>query len=141
VPPDAPPPPPTDAVRVPFEYAVVRVVPRVERGEQFNAGVIVLCRARGYLAARVWLDRELLGRLAPDVDPASVEQYLEAVTRVASGDPSAGPIAEMPAPERFRWLTAKSSTVVQASEVHAGLTDDPTGELDHLFDALVTRGA
>jgi DUF3037 family protein len=133
VPPDSP------AERLPFEYAVVRVMPRVERGEQFNAGVIVLCRARGFLAARVWLDETLLARIAPGVDPADVGRYLDAIIRVASGDPSAGPIADLPAPERFRWLTARSSTVVQSSDVHAGLTEDPAAELDHLFESLVSR--
>jgi Protein of unknown function (DUF3037) len=125
--------------RVPFEYAVVRVVPRVERGEQFNAGVIVLCRGRQFLAARVSLDTGLLTSLAPDGDAAAVQRYLDAIVGVASGDAASGPIAGMAAPERFRWLTARSSTVVQSSDVHAGLTDDPGAELDHLFDALVTR--
>jgi hypothetical protein len=130
---------PPDSARVPFEYGIVRVVPRVERGEQFNAGIILLCRARQSLAARVLLDENLLAQLAPDTDPGTVRRYLDAIPRICTGDPTAGPIAELPLPERFRWLTAKSSTVVQASDVHAGLTEDPAAELDHLFRELVSR--
>lgn len=130
---------PPEPRRVPFEYGVVRVVPRVERGEQFNAGVIVLCRARKFLAAQVVLDDALLRQLAPDCDPETIRPYLDAIPRICAGDPAAGPIASLSLPERFRWLTAKSSTVVQASDVHAGLTTDPPAELDHLFEELVAR--
>jgi len=121
----------------PFEYAIVRVVPRVERGEMFNAGIVLHSRPRRFLDARVELDQELLRALAPDCDPAEIRAHLEAIPRIAAGDPAAGPIARMTRAERFHWLVAPSSTVVQASDVHTGLTDDPAATLDHLFRTLV----
>ncbi|MBA2719186.1 MAG: DUF3037 domain-containing protein [Chloroflexi bacterium] len=121
----------------PFQYAIVRVVPRVERGECLNAGVIVLCRPRRYLAAKVGLDQGRLAALAPDVDPATIESHLAAIERIARGDPDAGPIAALGQGERFHWLVAPSSTVIQPSEVHTGLCADPAAELEHLFERLV----
>ncbi len=121
----------------PFQYAVVRVVPRVERGESLNAGVIVLCRPKRFLAARVALDTARLAALAPDVEAATIEAHLQGIVRIARGDPDAGPIAALTQGERFHWLVAPSSTVIQPSEVHTGLCDDPAEELDHLFDRLV----
>lgn len=121
----------------PFQYAVVRVVPRVERGESLNAGVILLCRPKRFLAARVGLDVGRLRALAPDVDPAAIEAHLGLVRRIAAGDPDAGPIAGLSIGERFHFLVSPSSTVIQPSEVHTGLCDDPAEELDHLFDRLV----
>ena len=121
----------------PFQYAIIRVVPRVERGECLNAGVVLLCRSRRFLAARVGLDVARLEALAPGVDPATIQEHLAAIERVAAGDPEAGPIARLGQGERFRWLVAPSSTVIQPSEVHTGLSDDPAVELDHLFERLV----
>jgi hypothetical protein len=123
----------------PFQYAVVRVVPHVERGETFNAGVILQCRPRRFLAARVELDEDLLRTMAPECDPASVRLHLDAVRRIADGDPAGGPIARLQAPERFHWLVAPSSTVVQPSDVHTGVTGDPAATLERLFDQLVRR--
>ena len=123
--------------RSPFEYAIVRVVPRVERGEMFNAGIVLHSRPRRFLAARIELDREVLRSLAPDCDPAEVLDHLEAIPRIAAGDPAAGPIARLSRPERFHWLVAPSSTIVQPSAVHTGLTDDPAATLEHLFATLV----
>ena len=120
-----------------FQYAVVRDVPRVERGESMNAGVILLCRPRRFLAARVGLDEERLRALAPDVDTATIRAHLAAVERIAAGDASAGPMARLGIGERFHWLVAPSSTVIQPSEVHTGVCDDPAVELDHLFEQLV----
>ena len=129
------------APRKPFEYAIVRVVPRVERGESFNAGIVLRSRPRRFLAARTYLDEDLLRALAPDCDPGIVRPHLEAITRIAAGDDGAGPIARLSAAERFHWLVAPSSTIVQPSDVHTGLTDDPAAELDHLFETLVaSRG-
>lgn len=125
------------AAEHPFQYAIIRVVPRVERGECLNAGVVLLCRPQRYLAARVALDAGRLKALAPDVDPAAIQEHLAAVERVAAGDPAAGPMARLGQGERFHWLVAPSSTVIQPSEVHTGLCDDPAAELDHLFDRLV----
>ena len=121
----------------PFQYAVVRVVPRVERGETLNAGVILLCRPQRFLAARVGLDAARLLALAPDVDPATIESHLDGIVRIARGDADAGPIAALGQGERFHWLVAPSSTVIQPSEVHTGLCDDPAEELEHLFERLV----
>ena len=90
----------------PFQYAIVRVVPRVERGECFNAGVILFCRPRRFLAAHVALDERRLSALAPDVDPGAIRAHLEAIARVAAGDHDAGQIARLPRHERFHWLVA-----------------------------------
>lgn len=120
-----------------FQYAVIRVVPRVERGELLNAGVVLLCRPKRFLAARVALDRARLAALAPGVDPATIETHLAAIERIAAGDPAAGPIARLGQGERFHWLVAPSSTVIQPSEVHTGLCDDPAAELDELVAKLV----
>jgi Protein of unknown function (DUF3037) len=123
--------------RHPFQYSVVRVVPRVERGESLNAGVILLCRPKRFLAARTGLDRDRLRAVAPDVDPAAIESHLGLIERVAAGESDAGAIAGLTFGERFHWLVAPSSTVIQPSEVHTGLCDDPAVELDHLFERLV----
>ena len=122
-----------------FQYAIVRVVPRVERGERLNAGVVLFCRRRGFLAARVALDESALAALAPGCDPAEVRSHLATIERVAAGDPDGGPIAALEPSERFHWLTAPASTIVQVSAVHTGLTSDPAAELDHLFARLVAR--
>jgi hypothetical protein len=121
----------------PFSYAVLRVVPRVERGERLNAGVVVFCRPLDYLGARTHLDEARLRALAPDLDPALLRPHLLAVERVAAGDPAAGPIAHLPTTDRFHWLVAPSSTIIQPSHVHTGLCGDPAAELDRLFAELV----
>ena len=121
----------------PFQYAIVRVVPRIERGECFNAGVVLFCRPRRFLAARTGLDEGRLNALAPEVEPSVVRPHLEAIERIAAGDAAGGPIASLPQPQRFHWLVAPSSTIVQPSEVHTGLSDDPAHELEHLFATLV----
>ena len=120
-----------------FQYAIIRVVPDVERGECLNAGVVMLCRPRRFLAAKVGLDKGRLRAIAPDADPTTILPHLEAIERIAAGDPSAGPLAHLTAAERFHWLVAPSSTVIQPSEVHTGLCEDPTEELEHLFERLV----
>lgn len=125
------------ASRSPFEYAVLRVVPDLERGETLNAGVILMSRPRRFIGARISLDERKLGALAPGCDVAAVRGHLEAIERIASGDPSAGPIARLSFPERFHWLVSPASTIVQPSAVHTGLTDDPAGELERLFARLV----
>ena len=99
----------------PFQYAMVRVVPRVERGECVNAGVVLFCRPRRFLAARIRLDEARVRALAPEADMAAILGHLDAFARVAAGDAAAGPIAALPASERFHWLVAPSSTVIQCS--------------------------
>jgi Protein of unknown function (DUF3037) len=121
----------------PFQYAIVRVVPRVERGECFNAGVILFCRPRRFLAARVHLDERRLAALAPEVDAATVRAHLDAIALIAAGDAAGGPLAKLPKHERFHWLVSASSTIIQPSAVHTGMTDDPAAELEHLFTAMV----
>jgi hypothetical protein len=121
----------------PFQYAVLRVVPDIERGEFLNAGVVLFARTLGFLAARVALDRARLAALSPGADPELVAERLQTVERVAAGDPDAGPIARLEPSERFSWLVAPASTVIQPSPVHTGLCDDPERMLEHLFTRLV----
>jgi hypothetical protein len=121
----------------PFTYTILRVVPSVERGEQLNVGVVLFCRQRGFLGARVALDEGRLQALAPGLDLAELVAHLQGLVRVAEGNPAAGAIATLPASERFGWLAAPSSTVIQASPVHTGLSDDPEVTLDSLFMRLV----
>jgi len=123
----------------PFSYAIVRVVPRVERGERINAGVIVFCRPRLYLAARTHLDEARLAALWPDLDPSDVRPHLEAIERIAAGDPAGGPMAELDETARFHWLVSPSSTIIQPSAVHTGLCGNPAAELDKLYEELVAR--
>ena len=125
--------------REPFEYAIVRVVPRVERGEAFNAGIVLMSRPHRFLAARTHLDEAVLVALAPDCDPDAVRAHLAAIEAVAAGAPDAGPIAALSGPERFHWLVSPSSTIIQPSEVHTGLTAEPGSTLEHLFRTLVRR--
>lgn len=123
--------------RSPFAYTVLRAVPRVERAEFINAGVVLFCRERRFLDARTGLDGARFSVLAPDCDADEIAAQLAAIERVSRGDPSAGPIAALPKAERFHWLASPSSTMVQRSEVHTGLTDRPAATLDHLFRTLV----
>ncbi|MFG2710442.1 DUF3037 domain-containing protein [Streptomyces goshikiensis] len=120
-----------------FEYALVRVVPRMERGECFNAGVIVYCRARSYVAARTHLDEARLLALDPEADVAGVRAALRAVEGLCAGGESAGQAAGDEPGRRFRWLIAPRSTVVQPGPVHTGLTADPEAEVERLLDLLV----
>lgn len=120
-----------------FEYAVVRVVPRVDRAEFLNAGVVLWCRPQEHLAARTALDPARLQAFAPDLDLPAVERHLRALEAVCAGE--SGAAAAEGKGARFRWLVAPRSTVLQTSPVHCGLTADPAAELDRLVAALVTR--
>jgi len=126
-----------DPERQPFAYAVLRVVPRVERGEQMNVGVVLFCRRDDFLDLRTYVDEQRLAVFAPGLDPGVVRSRLDALRLVVCGDPAGGALAALEPSERFGWLVAPSSTIIQASEVHAGLTADPSAELDRLVDALV----
>jgi hypothetical protein len=128
---------PASPPRDPFQYALLRVVPHVERGECLNGGVVVFCRTRRFLEARTRLDRARLASLAPDADPEPIERQLGWLERVAAGDAQAGPVAALEPSERFHWLAAPASTVVQPSPVHTGLCEDPAEVLDRLFSTLV----
>jgi Protein of unknown function (DUF3037) len=123
--------------RSPFQYALVRVVPQVERGECMNVGVVVFARTCDYLGMHVHLDIARLAAFAPDADGAALTRRLEGLARIAHGESGAGPIAELDTHQRFHWLVAPSSTVIQPSQVHTGLCDDPAAMLDHLAMRLV----
>jgi hypothetical protein len=124
----------------PFEYVVVRVVPRVERGECLNVGVILVCRARRFLDARVELDRRRLTAFAPYLDDetvALIARQLALIPRICAGNPAAGPIAALGLGERWHWLAAPASTLLQPGSVHTGLCLDPAEELACLFREMV----
>ena len=121
----------------PFEYAVLRVVPRVERGEYMNAGVVLYCQEARFLDARVHLDPERLRAFAPGLDHDAVMKHLEAARKICAGGPEAGEIGALPMGQRFGWLAAPRSTVVQPSPVHTGLTKDPKEALEHLMRKMV----
>ncbi|WP_155056681.1 DUF3037 domain-containing protein [Streptomyces blattellae] len=121
-----------------YEYALLRVVPRVERGECFNAGVVVYCRARSFVAARTHLDVTKLLALDPAADVAGVRAALRAVEGVCAGGEASGQAARDDAGRRFRWLVAPRSTVVQPGPVHTGLSADPAAEPGRLLDLLVS---
>jgi len=120
-----------------YEYAVLRVVPRVERAEFLNVGVLLWCRSREHLAARTALDGDRLRALDPAADVEAVGRHVAALQRVCAGAADGGPAAAEAKGPRFRWLTAPRSTVLQTSPVHRGVTRDPAAELEHLFARLV----
>lgn len=121
----------------PFEYAILRVVPRMERGECINAGVVLYCQDEKFLDARIHLDSARLLTLDPSADLEAVRAHLEAVRPVCAGSDEAGYVGRMPMRERFGWLVAPRSTVVQPSTVHTGLTEDPAAELENLLQKMV----
>ena len=121
----------------PFSYAVIRLVPDIERGERVNVGVIVFCRPLDFLGARTALDEDRARAIAHDVDLDAARRHLAAIERIAAGDPNAGPIAKLDTTARFHWLVAPASTIIQPSGVHTGICDDPQGCLDELFERLV----
>jgi hypothetical protein len=120
-----------------FDYAIVRVVPRVEREEFVNAGVILRCPESAFLGARVCLNRERVAALDGTLDLDEIERQLGLIPLIAAGDPSGGEIAALPLSERFHWLVAPRSTVIQVSPVHSGISEDPAATLDHLMQAMV----
>jgi hypothetical protein len=127
-----------DSPRDPFQYAIVRVVPRVERGEFINAGVVLFCRQRDFLAARIAFDEARLAALSHAFDVAEIRSHLGAIVRIAAGDADGGPVARLEQSERFHWLVAPSSTVIQSSPVHTGLCQDPEDTLARLVEKLVS---
>jgi hypothetical protein len=127
-------------MRESFEYALIRVVPRVERGECLNAGVILFSRPRRFLDARVALDVARLTALAPDLTQEqirAIDRQLQLIPQICAGDPAAGPIAQLAQAERWHWLVSPASTVVQPSAIHTGMSDDPARDLDRLFTSMV----
>lgn len=124
-----------------FEYAIIRVVPRVEREEFLNVGVIVFVKAKGYLGMQYEMDVSRLSTLFPETDLQEVSSQLETFNKICRGDLSGGPIAALDTPSRFRWLTAKRSTIIQCSAVHPGLCDHADQTLQRLFQEMVGRPA
>ena len=125
-----------------YDYAIVRVVPRVERGEQVNVGVILSCADLNFLDARIEVDEPRLLALDPNLDLEAVRANLATIPVVCRGGSDAGQIGELPARARFRWLVSPRSTIIQPSAVHTGRTSDPGACLEHLLDKLVrTPGA
>ena len=122
-----------------FDYAVLRVVPRVERGEFVNAGVLLFCLVRNFLEARVYVDEVRLHALWPELDISVVRRHLEAFPKICAGDEDAGPIAKLSRRQRFHWLVAPRSTMIQVSPVHSGLCEEPSIALDELFQQLILQ--
>jgi hypothetical protein len=126
---------------VPFAYAILRLVPRVERGERINVGVVLFCRQRDVLDMRARVDEQRLAALAPELDVADVRSSVEAIRAVVCGEPAGGALAALPQSERFGWAVAPASTIIQPSPVHTGLTSDPRATLERLFGTLVAAPA
>ncbi len=125
--------------REPFAYAVLRVVPDIEREEFVNAGLVLFCRSRRYLRARTSLDLEQLTGLTKEVDADALRSQLALVERIAAGEIADGPLATMSQSERFHWLTTPRSTAVQPGPIHGGMADDPDATFEHLYATLVDR--
>ncbi|HEX4484323.1 MAG TPA: DUF3037 domain-containing protein [Solirubrobacteraceae bacterium] len=121
----------------PFAYAILRVVPRADRGEAINVAVVLFCRAAGFLAMRWVVPGERLAALDPALDTDSLSGQLRALEAIAQGEPAGGPVALQPLSERFHWLVAPASTIVVPSEVHTGISADPQATLAQLFEKLV----
>jgi len=120
-----------------FEYAIIRMVPRVEREEFLNIGVVLYCRSAKYLGVRFDTGMQRLKALATEEEIAEVTSYMQSLEQICAGAPGSGPIGKLPVAERFRWLTATRSTVVQASKVHPGLCAEPAAKLEKLFAEMV----
>ncbi|MES2558851.1 MAG: DUF3037 domain-containing protein [Bacteroidota bacterium] len=120
-----------------FEYAIIRVLPRVERGEFVNTGVVVYCKKQSFLKAKIQLNEQRIKSLYEEADVEEINNHLKAFEQICLGNLEAGPIAALDVPSRFRWLTAKRSTVIQASEIHPGLCTDPQAVLEKLFEQMV----
>lgn len=121
----------------PFDYAVIRVVPRVERQEFINAGVVVSCQEQNFLKAKFELDRTRLAALDPQLDVAIIQRHLDAIALICKGGAQAGAIGLLPQRARFHWLVAPRSTIIQTSPVHTGLCDDAEAMLEHLLARMV----
>jgi hypothetical protein len=120
-----------------YDYAIIRVVPRVERGEAINVGVILSCPALDFLDARIELDPSRLLAIDPSADVEATRAHLEMIPRVCRGGAGAGPIGELPQRSRFHWLVSPRSTIIQLSPVHTGRTSDPEKALERLLETMV----
>ncbi|TMD62226.1 MAG: DUF3037 domain-containing protein [Chloroflexi bacterium] len=120
-----------------YDYAIVRVVPCVERGEYINAGVILFCRTRRFLDALTYLDIQRLTTLFPAIDHDLVQRHLDIIPVVCAGSAEAGAIGQLSQSERFHWLVSPRSTIIQTSPAHSGLCTDPAATLEHLLKTMV----
>jgi len=120
-----------------FDYAVIRFVPRVEREEFFNVGVILSCPAHKFLAAQIFLDEKKLKCFAPEANAETIREYLAVIPKICAGEKDAGIIGKLTQRERFYFLTAQRSTIIQSSPVHTGLTNDPAEKLENLFKTII----
>lgn len=121
-----------------FEYAVIRIMPRVEREEFVNAGIVLYCKSRQFLHVLYEVNAEKIKSLCIKCDVEELSAHLKAFALIAAGDKSAGPIAQLDTASRFRWLTAQRSTILQTSKVHPGFCDDPMQMTQKLFEQLVS---
>ena len=120
-----------------YDYALIRLVPSVERGECLNIGVILFCRTLDFLGVRIYLNAARSLALSPDLDLAAVQQQLDSILLICDGGPEAGPLGKMSQSERFHWLVSPRSTIVQISPTHEGVCDNPEATLEHLFKTMV----
>ena len=120
-----------------YDYALIRLVPSVERGECLNIGVILFCRTLDFLGARIYLNAARSLALSPDLDLAAIQQQLNSIMLICEGGPEAGPLGKMSQSERFQWLVSPRSTIIQISETHEGVCDNPAEALEHLHKTMV----
>ncbi len=120
-----------------YDYALIRLVPRVEREECLNVGVVLFCRTLGFLGARIDLNAARALALSPDLDLTAIQQQLDTMRHICEGGPEAGPLGKMSQSERFHWLVSPRSTIIQVSPVHEGVCDDPEEALEHLLKTMV----
>ena len=120
-----------------FEYAIIRIVPRVEREEFLNVGIILYCKDRKFLDTKYSINNERIGALCAEVDCAEVEEHLQSFEKIAKGHKDGGSIGALDLPSRFRWLAATRSTIIQTSKVHPGFTEDPQSTLEKLYQEFV----
>jgi len=120
-----------------YEYAVIRIVPKVEKEEFFNAGVILYSRDKKFLDTRMFLNEDKLKCFAPDADVNEIQAHLQSFAQIARGEKNGGPIARLDAASRFRWLTATRSTIVQSSKTHSGFCSNPKEALEYLFNKYI----
>ena len=120
-----------------YDYALIRLVPSVERGECLNLGVILFCRTLDFLRARIYLNAKRSLAVSPDLDLAAVQQQLDSIMLICNGAPEAGPLGKMSQSERFHWLVSPRSTTIQISPTHEGVCDDPEVALEHLMETMV----
>ena len=120
-----------------FEYAIIRIVPRVEREEFLNVGIVLYCRERKYLNTKFSINKERLNALCAEMDCTEVEAHLQSFEKISAGEKAGGAIAALDMASRFRWLTATRSTIIQTSKVHPGFCEDPNETIEKLYTQLV----